>query len=143
MPKTPEASFYEWIKSNLPWFFQRIETTTGSGIPDIWAAHSGRGIWIETKACPKNSVAIRSSQYAWMCKVLWNGVPTFVWNRNPKRKTLIQIWVTPFDVEPMKKEGYLRITSEPYIETNLKDFPAAAEFCLMLKAGKAPPSPFF
>jgi hypothetical protein len=121
MATKPEAAFYDWIKSNIPWFFQRIETTTGSGIPDIWSAHQGESLWIELKALPATNLQIRKAQYAWMTKAHWNGIHTWIWNRNPRRKTVIQAWVTPFEVEPGKKD-HLKITSQPRYALSPENF---------------------
>ena len=48
----PEATTAKWFMSGLPehWHAQRIETTTGRGVPDIELCANGRCCWIELKA---------------------------------------------------------------------------------------------
>ena len=121
MATQPEAAFYQWLNNNLPWFFQRIEATTASGIPDVWAAYRGFSVWIELKALTATNVQIRKAQYAWMCKAQWNGVPTWVLNRSPRRTTTVQGWRTPFKVELGKKD-HLKIISQPNFALSAEQF---------------------
>lgn len=49
---TPEATFTKWFSTHLPvnWHYQRIETTTGRGVPDAQiCAGPGREFWVEFK----------------------------------------------------------------------------------------------
>lgn len=121
MAKTPEQSFYLWIQNNFDWFFQRIETTTANGVPDLWTCSQGHSMWIETKACNATNVQIRKSQFAWCCKAHWNGWPVWIWNRSPRRKTVIQAWRTPFDTISGKQD-HLKIVSEPLIALPSESF---------------------
>lgn len=47
----PEARFTGWFQKTLPpaWHFQRIETTTGRGVPDGHLCAGGREAWVEFK----------------------------------------------------------------------------------------------
>lgn len=121
MASAPEKQFYEWILGNFPWFFQRIETSTASGVPDIWACHKGHSIWIETKAEPLSSVKLRSFQFAWIVRAHWNGIPVWVWNRPPRKKTLIQAWRSPFKTQPIGNDK-VKIISDPQIALHKDKF---------------------
>lgn len=48
---TPEAMFSAWFVKNLPdaWDHQRIETTTGRGVPDLNVCTPKGECWIELK----------------------------------------------------------------------------------------------
>lgn len=48
----PEATFYHWFASHAPknWHVQRIETTTGRGIPDTQVCAAGKEFWLEFKS---------------------------------------------------------------------------------------------
>ena len=48
----PEALSSKWFMGGLPktWHAQRIETSTGRGVPDIELCANGRTCWIEMKA---------------------------------------------------------------------------------------------
>lgn len=46
--------------------YQRIEASSGSGIPDINYAHNGMECWIETKIADGWKVRLRPYQWAWM-----------------------------------------------------------------------------
>ena len=44
------------------WFYQRIESTTGRGIPDMFVCREGVSFWLEFKAGEKR---LRKEQWAW------------------------------------------------------------------------------
>lgn len=65
----PEALLYHRIRDNLgfAWDVQRIESTTGRGIPDITASNHIIGeIWIEAKVGTKPR--LEPEQFAWMMR---------------------------------------------------------------------------
>ena len=121
MARTPEATFFDWLKRSFPWQFQRIETTTGIGVPDLWVCHRGFQLWIELKAAPNTNVQIRKSQYAWITRMQWQGIRTWIFNRDPKRKEVILAWCPHFEVEEGRKD-FLKITSQPKIALPAKEF---------------------
>lgn len=50
---TPESNFIKWFLDGIPgtWHAQRIETTTGRGVPDLnLCIGKGQECWIEFKA---------------------------------------------------------------------------------------------
>lgn len=66
---TPEAKFSRFIMQRVlaGTHAQRIETSTGSGIPDINVCYCGIELWIETKvATPTCRVLLRPFQWAWI-----------------------------------------------------------------------------
>jgi len=53
---TPEQKLHAKLKSQLSkflpkgrWMLQRIETSTGSGVPDNYFSFAGQSCWLETK----------------------------------------------------------------------------------------------
>ena len=77
-----ESKLYEYLKKALPDFMlQRIESSTGLGIPDLWLSHkSGIKMWVELKAVgksPKNilRVPFQKGQYAWARRAINYGTP--------------------------------------------------------------------
>lgn len=121
MSRTPEQTFYDWLKRNFKWFWQRIETATASGVPDILAMHKGVVLIIETKALPQTNVQLRKAQYAWIAKAYYSNVRVWVFNRNPKRPNKIQAWHAPFKVKPGKKD-HVKIISDPDINLHKDEF---------------------
>ena len=62
---TDEHKFYMWLKQGLKVFacdIQRIETSTGSGVPDLNVCYEGKEVWVELKA---NNKLLRKEQHAW------------------------------------------------------------------------------
>jgi hypothetical protein len=66
----PEQKIYKRLRRDLESrygiarvFIQRIETSTGSGIPDVYVVCPDFNGWIETKTIDYN---VSSEQYAWM-----------------------------------------------------------------------------
>lgn len=60
---------------------QRIESSTGSGIPDINVRWMDQEFWIESKANPGPSAHIRPAQYAWMLRRARAGGLCFIIHR--------------------------------------------------------------
>lgn len=97
MPK--ESKFSDQIKRKLSsdWFYQRIETTTGPGVPDIFLfnVRLGRCVWIEVKSM--DYPAIRPFQYAWFHRAWAKGLRAVLLNSNPKT-SMIEGWNYVFTV---------------------------------------------
>lgn len=63
-----EQTFRRWLVSNAPtdWLMQTIETSTGAGIPDVFACKDGNCAWLELKATTAPSKCyMRISQWVW------------------------------------------------------------------------------
>lgn len=77
-----EAKFKARLIKNLKkagFFCQTIETTTGRGVPDVWACHGSEAFWIECKAPPANQIELRKEQRAWAMQVaVQHTIPIFV-----------------------------------------------------------------
>ena len=74
---SPEQKIYEKferaLKRALPkgrYHLQRIETSTGTGIPDVYFRYERHVCWIETKTI---EYAVSKEQYAWACKEMTAG----------------------------------------------------------------------
>lgn len=89
-----ESDFYKALRNALKndFFMQRIETTTGAGVPDLFISnHSTFHAWIELKALPTPRPYIRPAQWAWMHNNPTFRGPVLILNRHPSSK-LISCW---------------------------------------------------
>lgn len=71
-----EKEFKKWLTMNAPkdWMLQTIETSTGTGVPDLFFCVHGYQGWIELKSSSHNSKCyIRISQWRWLCKLVSRG----------------------------------------------------------------------
>ena len=75
--------FASWFAKNLPvtWDYQRIETTTGRGVPDAHiCAGRGQEFWLEFKS--DRSPFLRPEQFAWISRRCNRGGAVFILHRN-------------------------------------------------------------
>lgn len=70
-----EKDFKSWILKNASqdWLLQTIETTTGSGVPDLFFCVDGYQGWIELKSSQSDHCYMRISQWRWFCKLTSRG----------------------------------------------------------------------
>lgn len=84
----PEATFYQWLAAKLFEFgcqhWDRIESSTSKGIPDLDICHNGRCTKVELKYEAGNQVKIRPEQRNWINKRIKSGGRVFIL---VKRKT--------------------------------------------------------
>ena len=111
----PEKNFYESFKrTHKDWFWQRLEDSITSGIPDTLVVPRGEhAVFIEFKAIPASNVQIRASQAAWITAFSHNGGTVWVFNKCPKTNT-IQGWLAPFKLVEGRK-GHAKIDADPTI----------------------------
>lgn len=109
-----ESAFYNWLKTQLwDWHLQRIETTTGSGVPDVIGCHERRAVWIELKNLPRTNVQLRKAQWAWLHADCFPRCLTLILNRAPNESE-ISIWIfRPHMEHALTKEGHVKIVDEP------------------------------
>lgn len=58
---TPEQKFWQLLKPHIPGHVNRIENSTGVGIPDVNYCYNGQETWLELKAGSQ----LRISQKIW------------------------------------------------------------------------------
>jgi len=111
----PEQLFYQSLKRATPdWFWQRLEDSITSGIPDCLCVPSGdkqRAVMIELKALPRTNVQIRKSQVAWITRYAAKGGDVWVINKCTK-SGIIQCWKAPFPVV-VGRVGHGKIVCDP------------------------------
>jgi hypothetical protein len=62
----PEQIFWTRLRKHVPGFIQRIETTTGCGVPDVYCCWKGKPFWLELKVwTPDVGILMRKEQWAW------------------------------------------------------------------------------
>ena len=123
----PESTFYFWLTMQFPeWHFQRIETSTGAGIPDCHVraydptTHLGYSFWVELKAIPKHTryLLLRKEQLAWIMRRATMKENVWVWRRNGTGKDATISAYPPhmflrnkFTQRPLKKEIFIDFDS--------------------------------
>lgn len=70
-------------------FCQRIETSTGDGVPDVWVGKGEFGTWLENKAAPAwparttskifGAHGLRPAQVVWLLAAAQRGCRAFIW----------------------------------------------------------------
>lgn len=70
-----EKEFRRWIVTNAgkEWMMQTIETSTGTGVPDLFMCVDGYQLWAELKSTSLTHCYMRISQWRWFCKLCARG----------------------------------------------------------------------
>lgn len=139
MNRTPEQLANAWLKQKLPenYHVQRIETSTGSGVPDINMIVDGREVWMEVKANQKTKagyVRIRKEQYAWMKRRAMCGGVCVVVDREQEGKLTPSwsLWGIRRDTPVVpSSDGYVVIPKESEFDvTGAEHFEEALELLI-------------
>lgn len=114
---TEERKFWMWLRQKTPMVhWQRIETTTGPGVPDINGCYMGKDTWIELKInIPKKGVLLRKEQYAWITKRNMKGGRIYVlaWNQLTE---MCELYAPPLTVEKYANtHKYVRVLTPPKV----------------------------
>lgn len=111
-----EIKLWHWLKNKLSKHnvdMQRIENTTGCGVPDVNACYKGSDAWIELKVHVKGMVVLRKEQYAWLVRRSNNDGNVMVIAHNTDDET-IEIYLPPFSARPWGNQAkYVALDSEP------------------------------
>ncbi len=85
-----EAEFRRWMVSNAPKsaLIQTIETSTGTGIPDLFLCNQGCPCWIELKDAEGMQCYMRTSQWLWMRRLVKAGGVGFLIIRRKSKKII-------------------------------------------------------
>lgn len=102
--------FYEYYKGKV--VTQRIETTTGNGVPDLLIITPNQVFIIESKF---QTTKLRAEQYAWQIKTnkVIDSMPTFVLSlcAYPKSNTMI---VNVYDEDSISEDGIQPTKTDKY-----------------------------
>jgi len=102
--------FYEYYKGKV--VTQRIETTTGNGVPDLFIITPTEVFVIESKF---QTTKLRAEQYAWQIKTnkVIDSMPTFVLSlcAYPKSNTMI---VNVYDEDSISVDGVQPSKTDKY-----------------------------
>ena len=111
-----EIKLWHWLKNKLskhPVDLQRIENTTGCGVPDVNGCYKGSEAWIELKVHVKGQVVLRKEQYAWLARRDSHDGNVMVIAHNTDDET-VEIYLPPFSVRPWGGTAkYVAIDDEP------------------------------
>ena len=117
-----ESQFYRTLVEATPkdWIWQRIETTTALGVPDVnlFAPSLGE-MWIETKLAKSGKTILRAPQYAWIMKRIYLGGKCAIVSRD---RHFIHIWHKKFGVVPTATDQRVMIIDEPQIRCTILNF---------------------
>ena len=118
----PEANFYQTITRKFPdWLFQRIETLTSQGVPDVHVCTDlGYEFWLELKATmtKEGKTFLRMEQYAWGMRRARLLGQVWVWSKYTDH---VKMWAYPFNAAPARK-GHVSIESSPTFSFPMKEF---------------------
>lgn len=107
-----EKKFYDALHGHLQaCHVQRIETTTGPGVPDVNICRGGIECWLELKMVLLQGVLVRKEQFAWHTQRAFRGGRCFVVAK-VKDMQEFKVWRAPYKVEVYNPK-YLRIVSKP------------------------------
>jgi hypothetical protein len=102
--------FYEYYKGKV--VTQRIETTTGNGVPDLLIITPNQVFIIESKF---QTTKLRAEQYAWQIKTnkVIDEMPTYVLSlcAYPKSNTMI---VNTYDEDSVGEDGIQPVSTNKY-----------------------------
>lgn len=86
-----EANFRSWLVKNAGsgWMMQTIETSTGTGVPDVYFCTQGHQGWLELKNSALLSACyMRVSQWRWFHKLYKRGGVALLLIKRQKLKTI-------------------------------------------------------
>lgn len=115
--KMTEAEFSAWLIQH--WFSgprihaQRIETSTGSGVPDMTVCLDGAEIWVETKVYYCGYTLLRPYQRAWMERRYCAGGTILIISHSPYERQ-VHVWKYGSCLTFIKFSQYLRIADKPH-----------------------------
>jgi Holliday junction resolvase len=106
-----EKTFSTWLVKHLRtngWDVQRIETSTGNGVPDVNCCKNGEELWLELKCLDTVEPILRPMQYAWMLRRVKAGGTCVIINMHKRSGN---IYVTYFckDLEIKKLATGIKI----------------------------------
>ena len=112
-----KVKFWHWLKNKLGKVkgidMQRIENTTGSGVPDVSMCYKGTEAWVELKVYVQGNVVLRKEQYAWLIRRARANGNVMVMVCNPDAGA-VEIFTPPFNGRPWgNKSQYVALTNEP------------------------------
>lgn len=116
----PESKFSKKLIAKFPpgTHAQRIESSSGSGVPDINLCLDGHEFWIETKIqTPGGHVLLRPYQWAWISRRVAAVGRGYVVAESADSR-IVLIWHFG-DIEVIQHGEYLRITSNPVRMANI------------------------
>lgn len=110
----PEQEFWARLRKHVPGFTQRIETTTGSGVPDVYCCWKSKPFWMELKVwTPGVGILLRKEQWAWAKQHFVQGAgQSFVVTEVPMPSVILVMHISEIKVEPYgTQEKYVVATS--------------------------------
>lgn len=94
-----ESNLYQWMRTRVPEaHWQRIESSTGQGIPDVNVCWKGFEVWWELKVCVGNIIDLRKEQRAWLIRRWKTGGRCGVCISFPRDKQIVFLKANVLDV---------------------------------------------
>ena len=96
----PEQEFWNRLRKHLPGFTQRIETSTGNGVPDVYCCWKSKPFWLELKIwTPGTGILLRKEQWAWAKQHEIFGGHSFVLAQTPIDNVILVMHISEIKVE--------------------------------------------
>ena len=126
---TGESQFRKWITATAPnaWLVQPIETSTGTGIPDLFICAHAWSFWVELKSTNAKNCYMRISQWRWFNKLNSRGGIGLLFIKRVKEKRI--------DVYKTDEITALDVQKECELKGNDISFPASIKPAFSYKLG--------
>jgi len=129
-----EGEFRKWLIKNKPKgaVMTPIETTTATGVPDIFSCYQGNSIWMECKITMASPPRIRGTQYAYIKKLVEAGgsVKIVVQSLSPRTYKAISVDIYDASVVVSTPLGLFKHIGQELV------FPTTLEPWFKWKCGK-------
>lgn len=123
-----EKNFWSSIQTYFQGHVQRLESSTGAGVPDVNICWMGREYWLELKVVtPRTGILIRREQWAWHNRRMNSGGKCFLLALDEKMNACFFAPTFIVNVEPYGKANKYVLVSNPEALANIHK-PALREF---------------
>jgi len=99
----PESLLWKQIKTALSdqgYFLTRIETSTVSGVPDVFGIYKETSFWCELKSNPVNYPALNKYQIVWINRAVKHGGVVMILVKAQKERALQIYRIKDFFTDP-------------------------------------------
>ena len=118
-----EQEFKAWLRKQLPGETILMENTSSAGLGDIYWAHDGQGIWLETKILGGQRPKLRKAQYRTMVVLQSHKIKTVIVGYESKYDEVCMWYSGRIKREDIDFTGrWLKLDKEPDYRINRRNF---------------------